>query len=121
MMLSSNKSRAKLPVNGIDLEEVESYVRLGHGVNMSHNFQLQIVRRRADGLCKFHSISFVLKVSYPRNHVRLLNSTMLTAVDAKLAIDGGRRERVTEMCIVNMVATGADLRGAGDVLISILY
>ncbi|VDM37536.1 unnamed protein product [Toxocara canis] len=72
--------KSNILLDGVVLEEVDSYVYLDQEVNMRHDPQPGISRRRAAGLRKFYSIINVLKGTTRSNRTYLFNTAVLKAM-----------------------------------------
>lgn len=70
VLQSFSLPKAKLWMGCVDLEEINVYVYLVQEVNMHHNLQSEIARRRGAVCGKFYSIIVVLTESNPVNRAR---------------------------------------------------
>lgn len=80
IMQTAGLPKANILIDGVVLEEVDSYVYLGQEVNMRHDLQQEISRRKAAGWRKFYSIIDVLKGATRNNRTHLFNATVLKAM-----------------------------------------
>ena len=80
IMQTAGMPKANLRVDGVLLEEVDSYVYLGQELNVHHDLQPEIIRRRAAGWRKFYSILDILKAADPKDRSHLFNSVVLKAM-----------------------------------------
>ncbi|VDM51188.1 unnamed protein product [Toxocara canis] len=80
IMQTAGLPKAYILIGGVVLEEVDSYVYLGQELNMRHDPQPEISRRRAAGWRKFYSIIDFLKRTARSYRSHLFNTTVLKAV-----------------------------------------